>query len=106
MAAFVVGRLEETPSGDDVTLLAIEAVADLSRARLKELLLAVGLDPRWLAVWREPGTAQALHLVEVDGYLDDGEARLGAALAASRNELLRLLRVGVYARPLPPAPPG
>lgn len=100
LSALVVGRLEEEPSGDDISLLAIESVVDVSRARLRDVLHGVGLEPRWLAAWREPGTAHTQHLIEVDGFIDTGEARLSQAQSAARGEILRLLRVGVYARPL------
>jgi chorismate mutase / prephenate dehydratase len=108
VAAFVVARVEAEASGDDITLLAIEADADVSRARLRQLMSGAGLEPRWLGACRDTTQAHtpALHLVEVDGYLDDGDPRLARLLTAARSEIQRLLRVGAYARPLVVHGPG
>jgi chorismate mutase / prephenate dehydratase len=100
MAAVVVAALELEPSGDDVTILAIEAAIDMSRARLHEALTAGGLSPRWLAAVREPEQDAALHLLEVPGYMGPQEPELMAALAPIQARVLRVAVIGGYARPL------
>lgn len=100
--ALAIARLEPEPSGDDLALLAIEAESGVSRARLRNLLTAAGLEPVWLAAWRPGDLAQAVHLVEVDSFVAQGDERVGAVLAAARGEVLRIVPVGGYPRSLPP----
>jgi chorismate mutase/prephenate dehydratase len=99
--ALALGRLELEPSDDDLSLLAIEAEPDVSRGRLRDLLAAAGLAPFWLAAGRPPAPPQAFHLVEVGGFVRDGDERLGAVVGAAREEVLRIVPVGSYPRPLP-----
>lgn len=99
-AAIAIGRVELEPSGDDQSLLAIEAEPGVSRGRLKTLLADAGLDPVWRAAARPPGEAIALHLVEVPSLVIDGDQRLKTAALASRGEVLRIVPLGGYPRPL------
>jgi chorismate mutase len=89
VGALVLAPLELEPSGDDLTLLLVEA--DVGAARLIELLAP--LTPRVLASHREGGTAR--HLVEVAGFLPPDDPRL-----AARGPLSRVAVAGCYARPL------
>ncbi len=101
-SALAVGRLEPEPSGDDLALLAIEAESGVSRGRLRDLLLAVGLEPLWLAAWRPPDPTQTVHLVEVGSFVTGGDQRITDVLTSARGEVLRIVPVGGYPRPLPP----
>ena len=98
--ALAIGQLEIEPSGDDLALLAIEAGPGLSRGGLRELLVAADLPPAWVSGWRQSGAAPTLHLVEVNGYVDDGDSRLSDLQEAAGGEVLRVVPVGGYARPL------
>lgn len=98
--AVVVAALEPEPSSDDLTILAIEAAGEISRARLAETLERDGLQPRWLAAVRDPDQTSALHLVEVAGFVGDREPRLTNALAPVGAQILRVTTIGGYARPL------
>ena len=98
--ALAIGRLEPEASGDDLTLLAIEAERDVSRGRLRDLLLRAELTPVWCAVWRSPKEPQTLHMVEVPGLVLDGDDRIGRTLASARGEILRIVPLGGYPRPL------
>ena len=98
--AFAIGRLEIEPSGDDLALLAIEAEPGLSRGRLRELLAAADLTPGWASTSRPAAPAPALHLVEVDSFVGAGDERLAEVQRAARAEILRVVPVGGYARPL------
>jgi chorismate mutase/prephenate dehydratase len=98
--ALAIGQLEVVPSGDDLALLAIEAEPGLSRGRLRELLGAAGLNPGWASTWRPATPAPVLHLVEVDGFVGDGDARLAEVQKSAQGDVLRVVPVGGYARPL------
>lgn len=101
--AFLIGRAMIEPTGDDLTLIVIEAKGELSRWRLRERLEAGGFDPHWLAVFEEPGEVP-LHLVELRGFVEDCLAVLPEALGPVRGQVLRVQPVGGYARPLEPSP--
>ena len=100
--ALAVGQLEMEPSGADLTLLAIEAEPGLSRGRLRELLVEADLEPGWAAAWRSPSPPQTLHLVEVGSFVAEGDGRIADLREAARGEILRVVPVGGYARPLSP----
>jgi chorismate mutase len=106
--ALALGRLDVEPSGDDLGLLAIEADSGISRARLRSLLAAADLAPEWQITWRPADPAQAVHLVEVGSLVHADDERLAAFKAAAPGEVLRIVPVGGYPRPLPPdeAPPA
>lgn len=98
--AVVIAPVEHEPSGDDVTLVLIEADADTSRGRILDALGQASLAPRWLAISREPSRGTCIHLVEVAGFIGRGEPALAAALTSIRQQVLRALPVGGYPRPL------
>jgi chorismate mutase len=100
--ALAIGQLEVEPSGDDLALLAIEAEPGLSRGRLRELLVAADLSPGWASTCRPATPAPAQHLVEVESFVGDGDPRLTEVHKAARGEILRVVPVGGYARPLNP----
>jgi hypothetical protein len=100
--AVALGRLEPEPSGDDLALLAIEADSGMSRARLRALMEAADLAPEWQISWRPADPAQVVHLVEVSSLVRDGDARVAALRAAAGGEVLRIVAVGGYPRPLSP----
>jgi chorismate mutase len=98
--ALALGQLEVEPSGDDLALLALEAEPGLSRGRLRELLETADLIPGWASTCRPATSAPTLHLVEVDSFVGDGDKRLAEVRRAARGEILRVVPVGGYARPL------
>jgi chorismate mutase / prephenate dehydratase len=100
--ALALGRLEPEASGDDLGLLAIEADSGISRARLRTLMAAADLVPEWQITWRPADPSQAVHLVEVGSLVCEGDERLAALRAAAPGEVLRIVAVGGYPRPLPP----
>jgi hypothetical protein len=93
---------------DAIPLLAIEAESGVSRGRLRDLLLGAGLEPVWLAAWRAADPPQTVHLVEIGSFIREGDERAAEVLGAARGEILRIVPVGGYPRPLPPddAAPG
>ena len=99
-SALALGRIEPEPSGDDLALLAIEAEGGVSRARLRDLLATVGLEAVWLAVNRPANLPQAVHLVEVSDFVAEGDQRLAEVKKAAKAEVLRIVPVGGYPRPL------
>jgi hypothetical protein len=100
-SAYVIGTLEPEPSGDDTTLLLMEAGENLSLTKLQALLKQGGVEARLLAVSRDSaGSASRQHLLEVPGFVRDDDSRLGALREQAGDTILRIVSVGCYANSL------
>ena len=101
--ALALGRLEPEPSGDDLALLAIEAESGISRGRLRALMAAAGLRAGMAVTWRSadppPGGASGRGRQLRARWR---RAPRSAPGARRRGEVLRIVAVGGYPRPLPP----
>jgi len=97
--ALVIGHGEVDSTGDDRTLIALETVGDLSRARLIGAFKAAGLEVTLFAA-HEPGGGTAWHLVEIDDQVGRGDARLARAAQALGDKLGPVRSLGSYAKPL------
>lgn len=98
-SALVMGTLPPEPSGDDATLVALEATAELSRGRLLDLMAPSGRAPRSLSTQRNAERGTAFHLIEIDGFLAEPGIDLPGALGL-REHVLRAVAIGGYARAL------
>lgn len=97
--ALVIACRPHDPSGEDRSLLAVETSPDLSRDRLRILMDGVGLASRGLIATHRSEEA-CYHLIEVEGHVVDGDARLIALVVG--HDPIRHVRVGGgYAVPLP-----
>jgi hypothetical protein len=76
--ALVVAAFPPDASDRDRSLLALELDADVSRTRLAGELTAAGLPAGTMVLWRDPGSANAQVLVEVEGFVADDDPRLGS----------------------------
>jgi len=93
--ALVVATTAPDASERDRSLLGMELNLDISRARLTAALTAAGLAPEAMIVRRDAGAPVAHALVEIDGFLSDGDPRL----AALDTMLRRPVVLGAYAIP-------
>ena len=94
--ALVVAPNPPDPSGQDRTLIGLELDLEASRARLNAATAAAGLTPGTVVVLRrDPGASVAHAVVEVDGFLEDGDARLAGVDAVLRPPVV----LGAYAIP-------
>ncbi|MEI9990654.1 MAG: hypothetical protein WDM86_11500 [Rhizomicrobium sp.] len=104
-AAYVIGTLEPEPSGDDTTLVMLEAGDGLSLTKLQSLLKLGGFDARLLAVSRDStNSAVRYHLLDVAGFVQPGDSRLGVLMEQGGEGILRTAIVGCYANPLTGVP--
>ena len=95
--AFVVSPVAPDPSGQDRSLVGIEAAPDLSRERLRDVLARAGLFPAAMLLRLDGGAgAEVRALIEVDGFMGDNDPRLAGAGA----ELRSLRVIGAYAVPV------
>lgn len=96
--ALAVGRGEPEPTGFDRTLLAIETSAEVSRGRLVAATKRGGLAVHFVAaVESKPGSV--LSLLEFEGVLNAGDARVAAALVPLGDAADGAFLLGGYAQP-------
>ncbi|PKU26159.1 chorismate mutase [Telmatospirillum siberiense] len=75
LEALAIGRLAPEPTGYDRSWLALETAPDISRARLRSVLSAAGIEPTMLAATQRT-EENWLHLVEVSGHLGADDRRI------------------------------
>ena len=101
ISAFVLARMEPEDSGDDRTLISVEAATGLSRNRIAGALAKVGL-PAFTSALDQVAGGVHHYLVELPGVLADGDERLrelGTALELTSG---RVAAIGAYAVPATP----
>ena len=101
ISAFVLARMEPEDSGDDRTLVSVEAITGLSRNRIAGALAKVGL-PAFTSALDQVAGGVHHYLVELPGVLADSDERLrelGTALGLTSG---RVAAIGAYAVPATP----
>lgn len=99
--ALLVGRIPVEPSGDDRSLLAVETLSEISRARVAERLAGIGIEGAVIAVYPEPGRQPVrLNLVEAAGFIGLDDPRLAALGGTEPGTFGRVVALGAYATPL------
>ena len=101
ISAFVLARMEPEDSGDDRTLISVEAATGLSRNRIAGALAKVGL-PAFTSALDQVAGGVHHYLVELPGVLADADERLrelGTALGLTSGHVAA---IGAYAVPATP----
>jgi chorismate mutase / prephenate dehydratase len=101
ISAFVLARMEPEDSGDDRTLISVEATTGLSRNRIAGALAKAGL-PAFTSALDQVADGVHHYLIELPGVLADGDERLrelGTALGLKSG---RVAAIGAYAVPATP----
>ena len=100
-AAYVIGTIEQEPTGDDTTLLLLEITAGMSRTRLQSLLREAGLVARFAAAGRtsEKSVPDEI-LLELKGFLGKDDRRLAALAEAAGEAIARVALIGGFANPI------
>ncbi len=97
LEALAIGRLVPEPTGYDRSWLALETTPDISRARLRSVLSAAGIEPTLLAATQRT-EENWLHLVEASGHLTAEDRRI-ARLVERKQPVLRAVLLGGYPVP-------
>ena len=107
LGALAIALADQEPSGDDVSLVAVEASAGLSRTSLGEAFAAGGLPASDIATWSEDKAAEnQFHLVAFADFVGPGDARLAAAVDRLGEQITRIIGLGGYAAPIGPTKPA
>jgi chorismate mutase-like protein len=100
-AAVAIAVIDPEPTGDDVSMLAVQRVEDVSRDRLREELESAGLDGELIAACQDPDEeGRTLHLVLVDGFLRDDDSRLEIFGNRTDSAVRETTIIGIYPRPI------
>lgn len=96
-SALAVGYVTPEETGDDTTLMCLEADVNTSTHRLQNAFATAGLHAEWVQVHATtPDTRH--HLVRVQGFLTETDP----VLMQVQPELRRLCVIGAYANPIIP----
>ncbi|HIJ62228.1 MAG TPA: chorismate mutase [Rhodospirillaceae bacterium] len=96
--ALVIARLNPEPTGYDRSWLALETMPDISRARLRSVLGAAGIEPTQMAATHRAEDGW-LHLTEISGHVLADDRRL-ARLIEKKQPVRRAVVLGGYPVPL------
>lgn len=100
LGAYVIARTPPEESGEDCTLIVVYMNEDApSLARLTGLLAQAGLEGRVLGQHRG-SSGIARMLVEIAGFVPEGDARLAAFLAADPVLIADAIVIGAYPIPV------
>lgn len=98
--ALAVGLVPQDETGRDRSLFAIEVPAETSRATLADTIKAASLDLAGLHVWRNRAAPdRSLALLEIEGFVQPGDARLARLQRNRGDELRKVWPLGGYAVP-------
>jgi chorismate mutase / prephenate dehydratase len=100
LEALAIGRVSAEATGCDRSWLAVETVPDVSRARLRSVLGAVGIEPTLLAATQR-GDDVWLHMAEVSGHVSPDDRRI-RRLVDQKDPVTRAVVLGGYPVPLTP----
>ena len=101
LAALAIAQAEQEKTGDDVSLIAVEINANVSRAKLTDALVDSGLPANIIAVWQDRANRESrVFLVEIADFSAPGDPRLGRFEKVMKAENIRLVPLGGYAVPL------
>ncbi|MCW0236046.1 MAG: chorismate mutase [Ferrovibrio sp.] len=102
LGAYVIANMPPEDSGEDNTLIVLQmSEASPSMARLSSLLGQVGLAGQAVAQYRRNDEGARV-LLELPGFVAEGDPRLAALVAADATQILDAVVIGAYAVPLPP----
>jgi len=102
--ALAIGHGDGQQTGRDRTLFATEHTPDISRGRMFATLSGLGLACTFIASCEQAESANSL--IEIDGFVTAGDARLARLREQLAPSLHRLLPFGGYAVPLSAADLG
>jgi chorismate mutase len=90
-----------TPTGRDRSFFVIDMQSRMAFDPLAAVLAECHLPPTFMTLWSEEQRPETwLYLIEVDDYLSDDDARLGALASRLGKPVNRIVALGGYAKPL------
>ena len=101
LGALSIALMDHEESGDDVTLVAVEANAELSRTRLRQAFTTARLPATDIDAWQAAKNHDMrLHLIEIADFVGPNDARVATVEEALGEHISRIIGIGGYATPL------
>ncbi len=101
LGALSIAQIDQDRTGDDVSLVAVEANAELSRGSLKQGFDAAGMPANDIAVWQDPDNRKTrLHLIEIADFVGRDDPRIGELESEMSEHVQQVIALGGYAAPL------
>ena len=98
-AALAISVAEPEATGNDRAYLVVETGRLVSRSNLKQLLANAGFETLDIQSWEE-GDDRSLNLIEVEGFVSSGDARLARLMELDEGPFSHVWVVGGFAVPL------
>lgn len=98
-SALAIARLTPEPSGDDISILVIEADKNVSQSRLQTVFTAANLEVSWINI-ATINPASRHHLVEIKGFVTTATPEFLSSLAALGRAIFGSYFLGAYATPM------
>ena len=98
-AALAFAKLVPEASGDDKSLLVIEADANVSQSRLQTAFQTAKLEVNWLDIATIAPDSRH-HFVEIKGFVTPEHAEFTGAISSLGTSILRVNFLGAYAVPI------
>jgi hypothetical protein len=103
MEALAICPVALTPTGRDRSFFVIDMQSRMAFDPLTAILSDCGLPPTFMTLWSEEQRPETwLYLIEVDDFLTDEDARLGALATRLGKLVNRIVALGGYAKPFTP----
>lgn len=99
LSGFAIAKVCPEPTGEDVTLLAVET-NDTSINRLLTAFTTAGLKASRVQFINTPGNASAHHLLQLQGFIAPNDPKLEKALKTIQESVLGWKVIGAYALPI------
>jgi chorismate mutase len=99
ISALAIGRIAPEPSGDDCSLLVIEAEHNVSQNRMQTAFTAARMEASWINI-ATLSTVTRHHLIELRGFVTPEHAGLQALRNALGHAIVKISFLGAYAVPV------
>ena len=98
-SALAIAKLTPEPSGDDMSIVVIEADQNVSQHRLQTAFIAANLDATWISVVNL-SPASRHHLIEIKGFIANEHEGFVNMLATLGASIFSTHFLGSYATPM------
>jgi|CXWL01.1.fsa_nt_gi chorismate mutase len=98
-SALAIAKLVPEPSGDDMSLVVIEADQNASQHRLQTAFMNVKLEVTWINI-ATLSPASRHHLVEIKGFITAQHEGFATSISALGASVLNTHFLGAYATPI------
>jgi chorismate mutase / prephenate dehydratase len=98
-AALAIAHIQPEDSGNDVSLIVLDADHNTSQNRLQSTFAKENLAARWISI-TSPDPSTRRHLIELKGFVTAEDAAMKAFLDDFGGAPLRIIYLGSYALPI------